>query len=146
MRHLLSLSIALLTFANFGYAQCAPAPAAQPAPPQLTGQQLFDSSLIISTAKSRGKGLEEQLAKAAKQFDEVLLGETADVAADRRAAQDIQNIVAQAADIRLEAAREVVHLLSPEQRSYLKAEMAKPGSERGILEAFAKVFHLEVAK
>jgi len=51
-----------------------------------------------------------------------------------------------ASQFRLQAALEVVHQLTPEQRRYLKVEMAKPDSEKGILEAVAKVFHLSLMK
>ncbi|HXQ78267.1 MAG TPA: hypothetical protein VN797_08665 [Gemmatimonadaceae bacterium] len=145
MRHALRLTIALMLFSSAGFAQSA-AQSAAAAAPQLSAEQKQKAAKIINSAKEHGKVLAERLAAAGKQFDEVLLGEKADVAADGRAADSIKAVLAESAETRLEAARKVVHLLSPEQRSYLKAEMAKPDSERGILEAFAKVFQIEQAK
>jgi hypothetical protein len=140
MRHQLLLPAVLLVLASSTLAQSAAAA------PQLSAEQKEKAAKIINGAKEHGKVLAERLAAAGKQFDEVLLGEKADVAADGRSAESIKAVLAESAETRLQAARAVVHLLSPEQRSYLKAEMAKPDSERGILEAFAKVFHKEVAK
>jgi hypothetical protein len=140
MRHQLLLPAVLLVLASSTLAQSAAAA------PQLSAEQKEKAAKIINGAKEHGKVLAERLAAAGKQFDEVLLGEKADVAADGRSAESIKAVLAESAETRLQAARAVVHLLSPEQRSYLKAEMAKPDSERGILEAFAKVFHIEVAK
>jgi hypothetical protein len=67
-----------------------------------------------------------------------------DVDADANAADQIKSAICDSSETRLQAARQVVHLLTSEQRHYLKSEMAKPDSEHGILEAFAKVFHIEV--
>jgi len=142
MRHLLRLALPVFVLASFSFAQSA----APPAAPQLSPEQKEQAAKIINGAKEHGRVLSDRIAAAGKQFDEVLLGEKADVPADGRAANSIKAVLAETAETRLEAARKVVHLLSPEQRSYLKAEMAKPDSERGILEAFAKVFHIEVAK
>jgi len=111
--------------------------------PELSPQQRLDATKIINDAKEHGRILADCLSANGKRFDEVLLGETKDVEADGHAANEIKAVLNETAETRLQAARSVVHLLTPEQRSFLKSEMAKPDSERGILEAFAKVFHLE---
>ena len=125
-------------------------PAAKPglpmsaSPSELSHQQKADALRIISGAKERGRVIADRLAASAKNFDEVLLGEKADVEADGKAANEIKAAICDTSETRLQAARQVVHLLTPEQRRYLKAEMAKPGAEPGILEAVAKVFHVKV--
>jgi ribonuclease Z len=112
--------------------------------PQLSSKQKSEAIRIILGAKERGNAIAERLATNAKLFDEVLLGEKADVEADANAASQIKAAICDSSETRLQAARQVVHLLTGEQRRYLKSEMAKPDSEHGILEAFAKVFHIEV--
>jgi hypothetical protein len=111
--------------------------------PELSPQQRLDATKIINDAKEHVRILAERLSANGKRFDEVLLGETKDVEADGQAANEIKAVLNETAETRLQAARNVVHLLTPEQRRFLKLKMAKPDSERGILEVFAKVFHLE---
>lgn len=113
---------------------------------ELTAQQRTDATKIIHDAKEHVNLLTDRLAVNGKRFDEVLLGDTKDVEADARAANDIKAVLSETAEARLEAARKVVHLLTAEQRRRLRLEMAKPDSERGILEAFAKVFQIDQAK
>lgn len=115
-------------------------------PSELSPQQRADATKIINDAKEHVKVLTERLAVNGKRFDEVLLGETKDVQQDAQAANDIKAVLRETAETRLEAARNVVHLLTAEQRRFLKMEMAKPDSERGILEGFANVFHIEPTK
>lgn len=111
---------------------------------ELSPQQNADIAKIISEAKQHGKLLAERLAANAKLFDEVLLADRADIEGDAKAANGIKTVLNEAAETRLEAARKVVHLLTAEQRRYLKAEMAKPDSEKGILEAVAKIFQIKI--
>jgi ribonuclease Z len=114
--------------------------------PELSPQQRPDAIEIIADARERVKVLSDRLTAAGKLFDDVLLGEDADIDADGKAADAIKAVLNETAETRLQAARKLVHLLTREQRLYLKAEMAKPGAERGILEAAEKVFHLSAAK
>jgi ribonuclease Z len=130
------------------HAQQAPAAKVDAPPPaaasELSSQQKAEALKIISGAKERGKAIAARLAANATLFDEVLLGENVNVEADANAANQIKSAICDASETRLQAARQVVHLLTADQRRYLKAEMAKPDSEHGILEAFARVFHIEV--
>jgi hypothetical protein len=136
----------LLLGAHLSFSQSeAAAPQRAPASAtQLSPQQQAEASKIIFGAKQRGKSIADRLAANARDFDDVLLGERADVAADGKAADAIKEAICDTSDNRLQAARRVVHLLTADQRRYLRAEMAKPGSEKGILEAVTKVFQVKV--
>jgi len=99
---------------------------------------------IISEARENGEMVAKRLQSNAKRFDEVVLADTIDPVLEKRCVDGIIAAIYDSAQFRLQAATQVVHQLTAEQRRYLKAEMAKPGSERGILEAVPKVFHLKL--
>ena len=142
MRHKLPLLL-LLSFAALAHAQSAtPSDTA----PQLSARQRTEIGAVIGATKVHVKELGELLAKRGKEFDEVLLGEKTDMKADGRAAEAIKAVLNETAQTRLQAARKVVHLLTAEQRRYLKAEMAKPDSQGGILEIAEKIFHIRAEK
>ena len=73
-----------------------------------------------------------------------MLADTIDPLLEKRCVDGIKAAVYDAAVFRLDAAVQVVHQLTPEQRKYLRVEMAKPDSEKGILEAVPKVFHIKL--
>ena len=99
---------------------------------------------IISEARENGAMVAKRLQSNAKKFDEVVLADTIDPVLEKRCIDGITAAIYDSAQFRLQAATQVVHQLTAEQRRYLKAEMAKPDSEEGILEAVPKVFHLKL--
>jgi len=99
---------------------------------------------ILSEARENGEMVAKRLQSNTKKFDEVMLADTIDPVLEKRCVDGITAEIYDSSQFRLQAAIQVVHQLTAEQRRYLKAEMAKPDSERGILEAVPKVFHLKL--
>jgi hypothetical protein len=99
---------------------------------------------IISEARENGAMVAKRLQSNAKKFDEVVLADTIDPVLEKRCIDGITAAIYDSTQFRLQAATQVVHQLTAEQRRYLRAEMARPDSEKGILEAVPKVFHLKL--
>lgn len=99
---------------------------------------------IISEARENGEMVAKRLQSNTKRFNEVVLADTIDPVLEKRCVDGITAATYDSTQFRLQAATQVVHQLTAEQRRYLKAEMAKPDSESGILEAVPKVFHLKL--
>lgn len=166
MRPRIIAAILFLAFATFAFAQSQPTspsagkreemPHAQeatatkadsPTPSsatELSPDQKAGIVEIISEARENGEMVAKRLQSNAKRFDEVVLADTIDPVLEKRCVDGIIAAIYDATQFRLEAATQVAHQLTAEQRRYLKAEMAKPDSERGILEAVPKVFHLKL--
>jgi Spy/CpxP family protein refolding chaperone len=111
---------------------------------ELTPDQKAGIVEIISEARENGKMVAKRLQSNEKKFDEVVLADKIDPMLEKRCVDGITAAVYDSTQFRLQAATQVVHQLTAEQRRYLKAEMAKPDSEKGILEAVPKVFHLKL--
>lgn len=111
---------------------------------ELTPDQKAGIVEIISEARENGKMVAKRLQSNEKKFDEVVLADKIDPVLEKRCVAGITAAVYDSTQFRLQAATQVVHQLTAEQRRYLKAEMAKPDSEKGILEAVPKVFHLKL--
>ena len=111
---------------------------------ELSADQKAGIVEIIAEARENGAMVAKRLQSNAKKFDEVVLADTIDPVLEKRCVDGITAAIYDSAQFRLQAATQVVHQLTAEQRRYLKAEMAKPDSEKGILEAVPKVFHLKL--
>lgn len=115
--------------------------AGAPAYPLSDGQKSAIRS-IVSKSKLEGAALALLGAQAAKAFDENLLSENPDAAADERTTRQLLDSLAGVAKLRLQTVRDVVALLTPEQRGLLRAEMSKPGTPPELLDVLARVFKL----
>jgi ribonuclease Z len=133
-----------------GSAQQAPSrPAVAPpntASVELSPEQRTRITMIIAEAKENGEITARRLKANAAKYDEALFAETLNDDLENKSVAGIEGAIHDAAETRLQAARQVVHLLTPEQRRYLKGEMAKPDSQGGILEIAEKVFHIRAEK
>jgi hypothetical protein len=111
-----------------------------PAYPLSEGQQSAIRSIL---SKSTLEGALLLLgAQAAKGFDENVLADAPDAAADERATKQLLDSLGGVAKLRLQTIRDVVALLTPEQRRLLRAEMSKPGTPTALLDVLARVFKL----
>lgn len=129
------------------HAQEATATKAAPTPSsatELSPDQKAGIVEIISEARENGEMVAKRLQSNTKRFNEVVLADTIDPVLEKRCVDGITAAIYDSTQFRLQAATQVVHQLTAEQRRYLKAEMAKPDSESGILEAVPKVFHLKL--
>jgi Spy/CpxP family protein refolding chaperone len=115
-----------------------------PSSAELSPDQKAGIVEIISEARENGAMVAKRLQSNEKKFDEVMLADKIDPVLEKRCVDGITAAIYDSTQFRLQAATQVVHQLTAEQRRYLKAEMAKPDSEKGILEAVPKVFHLKL--
>jgi Spy/CpxP family protein refolding chaperone len=97
---------------------------------------------ILTKSKLAGVPLALMGAQGAKEFDENVLSEKPDAEADKRAGKKLSDGLAALAALRLQTIRDVVALLTPEQKQLLRAEMSKPGAPSALLEVLARVFNL----
>ncbi len=97
---------------------------------------------IIAKSKAEGAVLGLAGAQGAKEFDENVLSESPNTEADAKATKKLLDALAGVAELRLEAVREVVALLTPEQKRMLREEMSKPGTPTALLDVLKRVFKL----
>ncbi|MDT5261166.1 MAG: hypothetical protein QOC61_170 [Acidobacteriota bacterium] len=97
---------------------------------------------ILTKAKLEGVPLALMGAQGAKEFDENILSETPSAESDQKATRKLLDGLAGVAELRLQTIRDVVALLTPEQKQLLRAEMSKPGTPTALLEVLARVFKL----
>jgi hypothetical protein len=97
---------------------------------------------ILMKSKLEGIPLALLGAQGAKEFDENILLETPSAESDQKASKKLLDGLAGVAELRLQTIRDVVALLTPEQKRLLRAEMAKPGTPTALLEVLARVFKL----
>ena len=98
---------------------------------------------ILTKSKLEGVPLALLGAQAAKEFDENVLAEAPDAASDERATNKLLNSLAGVAKLRLQTIRDVVALLTPEQKRLLRAEMSKPDTPTALLDVLSRVFKLK---
>jgi len=152
MRPRIIAAVFFLVFAYVAFAQSQPASpsAAQvgtngpSSATELSPDQKAGIVEILSEARENGEMVAKRLQSNEKKFDEVMLADKIDPVLEKRCVDGITAAIYDSTQFRLQAATQVVHQLTAEQRRYLKAEMAKPDSEKGILEAVPKVFHLKL--
>lgn len=108
----------------------------------LSDEQKRAIQSIIAKSKAEGAVLGLAGAQGAKEFDDNVLSETPSADADAKAAKRLLDSLAGLAELRLEAIREVVALLKPEQKRLLREEMSKPGAPAALLDVLRRVFKL----
>jgi hypothetical protein len=97
---------------------------------------------IIAKSKAEGVVLGLAGAQGAKEFDVNVLSESPSTEADAKATKRLLDSLAGIAELRLETIREVVALLTPEQKRLLREEMSKPGTPTALLDVLKRVFKL----
>ena len=124
-------------------APAAPKTAAADAPAYpLSEEQKGAIRSILTKSKLEGAALALLGAQAAKEFDENVLADAPDAAADGRTTKQLLDSLEGVARLRLQTIKDVVALLTPEQRRLLRAEMSKPGTPTALLEVLSRVFGL----
>jgi hypothetical protein len=116
-------------------------PAAAPKYP-LSDEQKRAIQSLLAKGKAEGAVLGLAGAQGAKEFDENVLSETPSAEADAKATKRLLDSLAGLAELRLELIREVVALLTPEQKRVLREEMSKPGAPTALLDVLKRVFKL----
>ena len=108
-------------------------------------QQTLQS--IENDSKTKAEALAQKLGLAAKSFDRYILSGKPDPELDRKMSADfvgaVTEVVAMAVQLKLSQMREIVKILTPEQRKLLLTELDKPDSNPDLTELAAKVFGLK---
>jgi Spy/CpxP family protein refolding chaperone len=123
----------------------------KPAPPSLTAEQKQTLQEMLQKAENETKTsvepLAQKLAVTAKNIDLNLLSEHPDAALDAKLSGDLADAVAQtvrsAMELRLRVVREIIKVLTPEQKKLVQAELEKPGTNPDLAETVAKMFGLK---
>lgn len=140
------LSLVMLMLPAIGQAQDKPQ--ATSTASTLTDSQKHALQQALQAAENDGKAkvapLMLKLGAITKSIDRNLLSDKPDQELDRKLTRDlvaaVSEVVATAIDLKLSAGREIVKLLTPEQRKILLAEIEKPDSNPDLTELAGKVF------
>jgi hypothetical protein len=108
----------------------------------LSDEQRRAIQSVIAKGKAEGALLALAGAQGAKEFDENVLSDSPGAEADAKATKKLLDALAGVAELRLETIREVVALLTPEQKRLLREEMSKPGTPTALLDVLRRVFQL----
>jgi hypothetical protein len=108
----------------------------------LSDEQKSAIRSIVAKSKAEGAVLGLAGAQGAKEFDENVLSESPSAEADAKATKKLLDSLAGVAELRLETIRQVVALLTPEQKRLLREEMSKPGTPTALLDVLRRVFKL----
>jgi len=123
----------------------------KPAAPSLTAEQKQTLQEMLTKAENETKTsvepLAQKLAVTAKSIDINLLSEHPDAALDAKLSGDLADAVAQtvrsAMELRLRVVREIIKVLTPEQKKLVQAELEKPGANPDLAETVTKMFGLK---
>ena len=124
------------------WAQGAPTPQALTEAQKQAIQQKLQA--LNSDAKAETDKLSAKANAIAKDIDRNLLAANPDAELDRKLSAQfsaaVVEIVSAAVDRKLATVREIVKLLTPEQRTVLLAEVQKPEANPDLAELIGKVF------
>ncbi len=105
-------------------------------------QQVIDSAQ--NETKVLGESGAQKFGEIARRIDRNLLSDTPDDELHRRLSADLVDtvvgLVRTAMDIKLNAVRELVKVLTPEQKKLVLAELDKPGANPDLTELIGKLF------
>jgi NTP pyrophosphatase (non-canonical NTP hydrolase) len=135
-----SLSILILAAIMAGQEQ-APVTALSPAQRQ-EFQKIAQAA--EKEAKVQAETLAQTLGEVARKIDRNLLSDQPDPELHRRLSDELADAVAglvrTAIHMKLDTARDLVKVLTPEQRKLVLAELEKPGANPDLTELLGKVF------
>jgi hypothetical protein len=118
--------------------------AAPPVRPTLTEAQKQMLNAAEPDLSSKMAPFAERVTRTAKDLNRALLADKADPDMQRKLADDlakaVSGLAAEAIRLRVSALRAIVASLSPQQRSFLLAEIDKPGADADLLNVMKKVF------
>jgi Spy/CpxP family protein refolding chaperone len=126
-----------------GTAQTPPvAPDTSDAQPHLTAAQLQSIKSIHTESEKKAAPLALRLALAAKRIYENMLSEKEDEALRQRLSREMDEVVVGMLAIKGQSIREIVRVLTPEQRQLVRSEMQKPGAPGDLSELIMRVFNV----
>jgi Spy/CpxP family protein refolding chaperone len=108
----------------------------------LSEAQVRAIRLVRSESEKKAVPLAVKLASTAKQIYENLLGESEDEGVRRKLSKQMDEVVAQLLAIKGESIRDMVAVLTPDQKQFVRSEMAKSGAPGDLSELILKVFRV----
>jgi hypothetical protein len=140
----LYLPILLLASASFLSAQDAASKGNTLTAEQKQALQQKAQTLENDT-KSQAEKATAKMSEIAKSIDRNLLSGKPDDELDRKLSADfaaeVTNLVSAAIQAKLSASKEMVKVLTPDQKAVLLAEVEKPGANPDLTELISKVFN-----
>lgn len=110
--------------------------------PRLTAAQLQAIKSIRTESEKKAAPLALRLASAAKQIYENMLSEKEDDALRQRLSREMDEVVVGMLAIKGQSIRDMVRVLTPEQRKLVRSEMQKPGAPADLSELIMRVFDI----
>jgi hypothetical protein len=106
----------------------------------LSEQQKRGLQAIEADMKAKAAPLAVKIAALAQSLDRNTLADQPDADLDRRLTSELSQTVNEGLQLRLAAVRETVKILTPEQKSILRAEMEKPDANPDLIDLVTKLF------
>jgi len=132
----MSLPAAVFLAASMQAAQPQTAPAAN----ALTGAQKQRLQAIEAGAGAKDDQFSRSMRELAKAFDRNILSPKPSAETDENLTNEIAGNVAQAVRMRMAVVRDMVKVLTPEQKNALLVELAKPDTNPDLAELIGKMF------
>lgn len=126
-----------------GMAQTPPvAPNTSDAKPHLTAAQLQAIKSVRIESEKKAAPLALRLASTAKQIYKNMLSEKEDEALGQRLSREMDKVVVALLALKGQSIRDMVRVLTPEQRQLMRSEMQKPGAPGDLSELIMRVFNV----
>ena len=118
----------------------SPSPEASETVARLSPAQLEAIKSIRAESEKKAAPLALRLAAVAKQIYGNMLSEREDAVLRRKLSRELNEVAARLLAIKGQSVRDMVRVLTPEQRDFIRGEMLKPGALGDLSELIARVF------
>jgi len=142
LHSLLTILFLFVVLANVGMAQTGTTSNSSDATPHLTPAQLQSIKSIRSETERKAAPLAIRLALTVKRVYENMLSDKEDEVLRQRLSRQMNDVATQLLAIKGQSIREIVKVLTPEQRSLIRSEMKKPGAPADLSELILHVFNV----
>lgn len=109
---------------------------------QLSETQLRAIKSIHSASERKAAPLALLLAVAVKRIYENMLADREDEALRRRLSRQLDKLTTQILAIKGQSIRDVIGVLTPEQKRLVRTEMRKPGAPTDLMELMTRIFNI----
>ena len=110
--------------------------------PHLTAAQLLAIKSIRTESEKKAAPFALRLVSATKQIYENMLSEKEDVGRRQKLSSEMNKMVVKILAIKGQSIREMVRVLTPEQRQIIRGEMQKPGAPGDLSELIIRTFNI----
>lgn len=108
--------------------------------PVLSEAQISSIKAIRSASEKRAAMYALQLAAATRRIYKNMMAEHEDHALRKKLSKEMDAAVLAVLAIKGQSIREMIHVLSPEQKDFIRREMRKPGASADLSELIMKTF------